>query len=409
MIFFAYVRKKQYLCSQMKHVRLNKWFKESLHILGILVLALLMTRFVIYDLGSIGLFAPLEKEMDFQISDIYNAVEENKSVHVSSPDIVVVSVDNHNRDELLGDIRKISSAHPAAIGMDVYFKVSKENIKDTALIETIMHTERLVGATGLKDDPNRIFFMKDPLSFFEEEFKPLVGFINVDADQSRNVIRTFHPYVLTAKGDTLKSFELVLASLIQPEKAAELLARGNEYETIDFISYDIPVIDVELLSDEMLALDSSLLKELEGKMVFIGDIRDYDDMHVTPLHGLMPGVMVHAYALETILHSSYIETTPVWKNWLIAIVISLVFLTVLLIAKRRMSNAGNLLVRVSQFVFMYILVVFGCAIFGQSHVYVDFAPSVLMLGFGALAFDLWFAIYGIITNIYSRIQKHLHA
>ena len=59
----------------------SKWWKEGLHVAAITVIALLLTRFIIYDVVSLGVFAPLEKEMDFETSDIYNAVKENQSVH----------------------------------------------------------------------------------------------------------------------------------------------------------------------------------------------------------------------------------------------------------------------------------------------------------------------------------------
>ena len=70
--------------------------------------------------------------------------------------------------------------------------------------------------------------------------------------------------------------------------------------------------------------------------------------------------------------------------------------------------ARNLLIRICQFAIMYVLVVCGCVVFENHHTYVDFAPSILMLGFGTLAFDLWFASYGIITAIIAFTKKHIH-
>lgn len=376
------------------------WWKEGLHIIVPTILAFSLSYFVISDLTSIGIFAPVEKEMDFQISDIYNAVEENKTIHLASSDVIVIGVDNHDREGVLQDIRMIASAEPAAIGLDIYFEVSEGN--DSVLLETITHTTNLVGATGVKEVANSAFYERDPLSFYENDYNPLVGFINVDTDQSGKVIRTFHPFVRTSSGDTIKSFELVLASITQPERAAQLIARGNEMETIDFSSYVIPIVDADLL-------DIATVKDLiKDKVVLIGDIRNVEDMYLTPLHGFVPGVMVHAYAVQTILHGSYIDNIPAWINWLIAIVICIIFVLLLLIAKQKMSNVGNLLIRICQFVIMYVLVLCGCTFFSRIHTYFDFAPSILMLGLGAFAFDIWFALYGIIITISSRIKNHLH-
>ena len=119
----------------------------------------------------------------------------------------------------------------------------------------------------------------------------------------------------------------------------------------------------------------------------------------------MAGIMLHAYALQTILSGNYIESTPSWFNWFIAIVLCLLFTICNLIAKYRMSNMGNLFVRIVQFAMMYILIVIGCAYFSSHHGYIDFSPAILMIGFGAIAFDVWFGCYALYNLIKSKQVK----
>ncbi len=379
----------------------SKWWKEGLHVVAITVIALLLTRFIIYDVVSLGVFAPLEKEMDFETSDIYNAVKENKSVHPSSPDVVVVSVDKHDRKQVLMDIRKIAATEPLAIGLDVHFKVYQEDV-DSLLLATVLDpANRLVGCTKAVPDSNGCY-KQSPMSYYEEKHNPVVGYTNIDPAKEQKVLRHFRPFVLKTDGDTLMSMELKIASIANPEMAQQLIARGNEVETIDYTRFVIPVIDADDLDDP------DIQAWIAHKVVMIGDVQDMEDMRITPLHGYVPGVIIHAYAVETILQASYIRTFQSWKNWLIAVSICLIFVALLLLARRTMSNVGNLLIRICQFAIMYVLVVCGCIVFENHHTYVDFAPSILMLGFGTLAFDLWFASYGIITAIIAFTKKHIH-
>lgn len=377
-----------------------KWWKEGLHVVAITAVALLLTRCIIHYAPSLGVFAPLEKEMDFETSDIYNAVKENKSLHRSSPDVVVVSVDRHDRQQVLMDIRKIAATDPLAIGLDVHFKVYQKNL-DSLLLATILDpSNRLVGSTKAIPDSCG-YYEQSYMSYYEKEYSPVVGFTNMDPAQEQKVVRHFRPFVLKANGDTLMSMELKIASIANPEMAQQLIARGNELEIIDYTSLKIPVIDAD-------DLDNPDIQEwIAHKVVMVGDVRDMEDMRITPLHGYVPGVMIHAYGVETILQASYIHTFQSWQNWLIAVGICLIFVALRLLVSRTMSNVGSLIIRISQFVIMYVLIVCGCVIFENHHSYVDFAPSVLMLGFGLLAYDIWFASYGIIMTIIDFIKKHL--
>ena len=74
-------------------------------------------------------------------------------------------------------------------------------------------------------------------------------------------------------------------------------------------------------------------------------------------------------------------------------------------ARNRMSNVGSMVIRIAQVAIMYQIVVFGCKFYAETHTYLDFSPSLLMIGLGALSFDIWFGLYGIVKFVEQKINK----
>ena len=183
-----------------------------------------------------------------------------------------------------------------------------------------------------------------------------------------------------------------------PEKAQKLQKQNRDEFIIDYTTYCIDTISIKNLT-------SDYSQWLKDKVVFIGDMQDLSDAHLTPLHGVKPGVIIHAFELQTILNENYIETTKAWLNWLIAIFICSIYVSLLLFSKYHMVGYGSLVLRIGQFLLIFLLIYIGSAVFQSSHVYVDFAPAVLMIGLGSLAFDLGIGTFTIIKIIKNKYHK----
>ena len=375
----------------MKEDKPIKW-RTGIIIVCSALLALILTKSIIKDIGSLSLFTPVEKKVDFKITDIYNAVEEDRTEIPLSQDVIIVSVDDCNREETLDAIRLIDSYHPKAIGLDIYFAVPQEN--NDYLLETVLLTENLVSAMQIATQDAGKTFERVPLSFYDEEYTPeFAGFVNLDATHTWNVIRTFRPYVCTSKGDTLPCLPMALAEIAYPEQAAKVFAHGNTKEIIDYTGYEIEVLSAQQLNG------NGIEELIKGKIVLIGLTNDVKDSYLTPLHEPQAGVMIHAHALQTIISGSFIKNCPSWINKTFAVLLSILFLYLLQITKNHRNYFGSLIVRLGQFVILYLLLWSGCWIFAKWHIYVDFAPALLMLGLSSLARDLIASTYGIITNI----------
>ena len=98
-----------------------------MHVLSVTTIALLFARFIIYDLFSLSMFAPVEKTNDFQMSDIYQSISMKRALQRASKDITIVSIDGCGRQGVLDAINRISKYSPAAIGLDVVFEYSQQN------------------------------------------------------------------------------------------------------------------------------------------------------------------------------------------------------------------------------------------------------------------------------------------
>ncbi len=373
----------------------NKHFwTEAFHCVGITIFAILLTVLVAYGLASLSVFSPLEKSADFQMSDIYQSVAESKAVHQLSNDITIVSVDGCGREEVLEMINYVSEYSHAAIGVDIFFTYPEKD--NTYLLNTLGNVPNLVCAAKFEKDENGDTWHHAKQSFYEDSIDVIYGYANLNASSHRDVVRTFVPFVLTSNNDTLISMPVQLAKMHNPKSYNALLARNNEIETIAFENIEFPVVSArDVLADKV---DESLLAE---RIILVGDTGFQNDTYLSPLHNPIPGVMLHAYALQTILSGNYIDTTPSWLNWLIAIVLCVLLTSCNLWAGYRRS----IFVRIAQFVIIYLLIVIGCAYFASHHMYIDFSVSILMIGFGLVAFDVWFGFVALYNFIKNKIVK----
>ena len=379
--------------------RKRLFLENAFHVAGITLLAILMTRFVIYDFSSLSAFMPMEKATDFEMSDLYNAVEENKAEHRLSHDVCVIGIDNCSREGVLDIVNMVSAFQPAAIGLDIVFPWPEQD--NTYLLTTLSETPNLVCVNKVvptEADDTR--FEVVPSSFYETLIEPTYGHAKLVANSTRAVVRKFYSYVLTLDDDTLLSLPSALAKTVNPERYTELISRQSEVETVDYTTWEIPVYPAEELLNGLIGEN-----ELTGKVVLLGDMNNMHDSYLTPLNGSMAGVMIHACATQTILAGTYINTTPAWVNWSMGILLCILLAALLLEARNRMSNVGSMVIRLAQVAIMYQIVVLGCKYYAQAHTYLDFSPSLLMIGLGALSFDIWFGLYGLFKFVQQKISK----
>ena len=352
------------------------------------LMSLILATTALHELSSLLDFEPSVQGDDFQMSDIYNNVADSRSVRTLSEDVTIIGLDGCSRKDIAQLVSVVDSLKPAAIGLDVLFFWKYDG--DEVLINALNNCKNLVLPVEISDQADTLRG-----SYFYSDFNHAhLGAINLDSYSLSQSVRTFWP-TLKYGNKTINSFSTELVSLSDPEKYQELLARNNISETITYPSTEFMVLDYE----EVLSAPDEYLNDIEGRVVLMGDLKDGSDYHVTPVDVGTPGVKIHAYIVDTILNGKYITSTPVWLSWVMAILVCFIFVLINFLIDGFANNLNNLVMRILQVVCLYLFFALGCKVFiGRLH-YIDFAPTLLMIGLGMFAYDLWvglIALYGLI-------------
>lgn len=366
----------------------------------ITLLSLLLAHVVKYDLENITGFASSDSMADFEMSDIYNAMSDHRHVSYASPYVSVVSVDQCTRQEVLEVLELIAEYSPKAIGLDIFFRTAADD--STYVLQTLGSIPQLVLPCMLEEDEDGVYH-RQAYSFVESSLSANYGYVNLNASTVKDVVRDFSPWRVLQGGDTLKHIATAMARIAAPERYAQLMERHNPLEIIKFSSVDIPIISAQEVFYG--AEEDYLTRYLTDRAVFVGDIENINDMYSTPLKGMIPGIMIHAYSLNTVLTAAYTNVTSDWLNWLLAIVLCVLFLYAHLLIKERWSYVGNLLMRMLQIMLMFGMVIIGSYWYNKHLQYIDFSLIVLTIGFSALACDVYDGIYALCVQIKQYIQK----
>lgn len=376
-------RFKQIIFNLFKRLRL------PLNALVITAIAFGLSHCIAYDLTSISAFAPMEKTMDFDLTDVYSTVADQRAKRTLSDDIVIVSIDGCSREGITEAIDYVDYLNPAAIGLDVFFNYPAA--MDSELISSLTQNPNIVLPVALQlvEGQASIFgsYFYDDISIAHK------GVVNLSANSVRNVIRDFEPEYVVG-GDTIRSFAAEIAKVAAPEKYEALMARGRSKETINYPSWEFEIIPADDLSNGDIPLEEAR-QSIEDKVVLIGNIFDQSDFHLTPIDEGMAGLLIHARALQTILDSCYIEEMSEKASWVMAMILSFIFILLVLIIKKRCAFEGCF-VRFLQLALMYVFLVLGCKVFDHRGAYLNFAPTLLMFGLGMLAMDIWLGILKVV-------------
>ena len=307
-----------------------------------------------------------------------------------SGDIAVVDIGDLDRAGIAALLDSLSAMQPGAIAMDVFFRYPGQE-GDAALTDAVCLTDGMV----LPRDANRPGLVS---FFYDEAEEARFGAVNLSAGTSRDVIRTYRPVFETPEGP-LEAVALVVAGLLQPEKADAVRQHRSADAFIRYDGVEFPLFDAR----EILSGDPAVAQAIRGKGVFVGDLNDIQDQHVTPSDPSMPGLMIHAKIAQTILSGKPIRQLPRWLTVIIAALVCALFIWLLLfIRDRKWGPSAKLLVRGSQFLLMYAFFNIGYWLYSGPGYLMDFSLPMVMLGLGALAYDLVFGFYDLFTKVLKK-------
>lgn len=356
----------------------KRWFRQLLKAVGMLLVVCLLVRWVRYDISSIAYFAPMEKAADFTVEDFYQLVAEGRSVKQLCQEVVVVDIDTCKRTQIAEIIEAVDYCEPAAVGLDIFFDYPSVN--DEPLLQAIRSCQHIVLPVQVEYEAATDSYTHISGSFFYNQLnRPLIGAVNLAGSSQLSIVRQIRPY-FTQGHDTLPHLVSAMLAEAHPKVWQRIRQRGgNQLIPINYAAYEFHI----LKPHEVLA-SAELLK---GKMVLIGSVDDPIDRHLTPTRSEMPGLLIHAHSLSTLLHDVAIRQAPAWINWLLGLALCLLMLQIKL-ATTNLSIEG-VLMRIIQLILLYLIVMGGYQLFVRYNYSLDLSFALLMVGLGFVAADLW--------------------
>ena len=352
--------------------------------LGITALAFVLSLLMVspFSLSVMSLFSSPDKE-DFTISDFYAQIADKRPVRTLNPDLIIVDIDRAGRSEITSLLETLQLCGPKVIALDVMFEKPGDWQTDSALIKSIREVQEILVMPALMAQTSEGGMDVAERSFFASDIATSEGAVNFSSTRRGATIREFVTQFITNKGDSVDSFALAIARKADPSKVTSLVSRGNKEEFIDYPSHEYRVINIADVPD--------YCEEINGKIVMIGAISDASDLHATPVNSRMPGVMIHAAALSTILSENYYTALTDWQEWLPALILCFLVVVMSLLIKPKFKG---LLVRIVQVLLVYLTVTVGYGLFVDHQIILNAGYTLLMLGFGFFAVDIWNGVTG---------------
>ena len=372
----------------MKNKILSYWTQ----VIVVSVATCCMVALMLYVVPSLPAFSSLKSIKEFELPDMYNSVLNSRAV-VQKSDVVVIDIHDLSRYEI-GDLVEIIGMHnPKAVGMDVLFAVPSE--QDPLLFEQLESCPNLVLANFVENSSidDEQYYVSMSSYFSDYDLNIHYGAINLCAESIRDVVRKYQSVYPSDSGYYL-SLAAQMALLINPDFQPSI---DQEY-----IYY--PSVEIEQLSGRDI-LNGFYGEVLDNGIIMIGDLYDVKDIFSTPIGKEIPGVVIHAYSLHTMLANKHITSTPRWLDWLIAIIFCIAFVCYHVWLLRRNSMIRSLIMRVVQVFIFCGLFYMGLIWFRFKYQYIGFSIAMMVIPIEMLSTDIYYAILALIQKIKSKLIK----
>ncbi len=360
----------------------------------LLAVGLSLVLFQPFSFSAASLLSTHERK-DFNMTDFYNIVADSRLVRDLDRDIVLINIDDTDRDDITELLRIIPMCEPRLIGLDVTFNVPR--VGDSMLIAAIRNCPNLVQVAVvdyISGDDQAPFRLGERSYFYDSISYMPHGAANLPVKFEGASVREFPVWFDMPFGKRFPSFPVALALQIDSAAVARLEARGNQRELIDYPSRTYEVIDWRDIIDNV--------DHLKGKIVLLGAVSEEADFHRTPVRDRMAGIEIHARALGTILRGDYLTKVSDTVNMAIACL--LCFL--LAVAHLRIPVSFKaFLLRILQFGLLFLIIHIGYWLFVGYRIIVDLSYTLLMLTFLLFACDIWIGFPGMLRWIWEKIGK----
>lgn len=280
-------------------------------LLGAFVLLGLL-RFITFNVSFLN---PVARALDaYSLSDLYFEIQHFGKEPAESEAITIVDVtDCGDREELALLLERIAACEPACVGVDVIFEGLKADPAGNERLREVadLTRENTVFACKLIDyesDSSR--FTSAVRSFFAGEEAVREGYVNLMNNLDNRPVRELS---LERKclDETVPSF----ATAVVEHYSGHDLGYKKKDQPINYRAVKFRTVSPDDIEEQA--------DFLENKIVLVGTVHEESDMHASPL-GKMPGVMIQAYSVDTLLGKHLRAVPRVWI-WVLAFILSYLF------------------------------------------------------------------------------------
>lgn len=297
--------------------------------------AMIAVFLVIWLIGLIPLnfsfLNPIKTALDdFKFNDLAYAKLGKNNHTKTDTRIAVVNVGWLGREQIGELIRRIDSAKPKAIGLDVQFTGPRDPMADSFLSDALLNTQNLVAASKLDWQIDTV----EQKGYFNNTVN-IYGYVNFIGEE-KSTIRYFSPFE-QYNGKLVNSFSAALVKIVNPKAYQKLFSRKHEFESIHYTRSS----DKFFIINGVDVLNNKLGKNaFSNKIVLIGYINqtkhDIEDKHFTPMNRQfagraspdLNGVLIHGNIISMILDGNYISKTPGWLNKIITLFVALIHMVI---------------------------------------------------------------------------------
>lgn len=343
-----------------------------------------------------------DKTANFEMSDFYNSVG-YRSLHKKQgtasaiSNAVVVSTDNCSIFEISEIIKNIESHNPKVIGLDIVFQKHEDSI-DAPLVDVIKSCHSIVIPCYV-DSSGCI--IESPL-FDTMGFKKAI----INFPPAKNgAVRRYQPRY-TISPTSLNCFAMELCLQQSPSKYQRQMNRLQKTELISYYNFSPDVIDGQR---NLLAVDSSkyalLENKIKNKIVILGAINNSNDMHITSNRNRMPGTIIHAAIVDTILNENQINDASKFVNTVVLFVFTTLFSLLVIWRVKKKKVVYNLVFRIIQGACLLLGLRICVYLYIRCKYYVDIMPTLISIGFVLLSYDIVYGFDEIVHYIANRKKQ----
>ena len=265
---------------------------------------------------NISFFNPVSRAVkNFAISDIYYQMMKDGGYSQPSDIITIIDATSLYDRSKIGDMMlQVSSLEPAVVGIDcIYEGFRGDTIGTNRLAEGLFSLPNPVVAFKLTNyNPETGEFTQQRHSFFAPMDGIGEGYSNVSYDAGGITVRSLVTQRIV-NGDTLLSLPYQIGSAYTDD--VKDMASTRPY-MIDYTPTDFPVVHCDSILQNA--------DKIRGRIVIIGATHDDADMHSSP-YGRIPGTVIQAYILQTLLEHEPVKEVPV--AWTVIISLFFIWLT----------------------------------------------------------------------------------